>query len=369
MPINNNLFGVYKSFKLNGTTVVASSVTRNRNMQASPENYVQGTPKARVMSIGAVEETLTVNAPLFVGGGSAVDGRYIANAKIEEILNPATASLPLLSGAQFQIGQENSSVTLTLETDGDPNKTTVFEIRSDEVAELDPIANTPTRLAKFYDFRVQIGSRKYFVLSANISVSATVDKRYFFIPGDWGDFRGWGTKTNTTDVLPNVATGIGSTELHYFTLPGQTGIGLTFQPGTQFPWLGISGVKIQGSGQAAVLLQNLNPGTNANFTDAGETINLSLEPGTTDMTLQDPGIARTEAADFRIEIYDPLWHQDQLNSPLIFDQTWANSHGGLGWTSFLSPMIDTSRSIVHTSNFSLNPGLMTVDFSFICYVK
>ena len=103
MPINNNLFGVYKSFKLNGTTVVASSVTRNRNMQASPENYVQGTPKARVMNIGAVEETLTINAPLFVGGGSAVDGRYIANAKIEEILNPSTATLPLLSGAQFQI--------------------------------------------------------------------------------------------------------------------------------------------------------------------------------------------------------------------------------------------------------------------------
>ena len=67
MPINNNLFGVFKSFKLGGIKVVATNVSRNRTMAASPVNYVQGTPKARVLDIGKVTETLTVNAPLFIG--------------------------------------------------------------------------------------------------------------------------------------------------------------------------------------------------------------------------------------------------------------------------------------------------------------
>ena len=167
MPINNNLFGVFKSFKLGGIKVVATNMSRNRNMAASPVNYVQGTPKARVLDIGQVSETLTINAPLFIGTGSTVDGRYIANKKIEEILSPTTATLPLLTSATFTIGAEQSSVSLNLESDGDPNNLTAFEILNSEVEELNP-ALGPTRLAKFYDFRVQIGSRKYFMRNANI---------------------------------------------------------------------------------------------------------------------------------------------------------------------------------------------------------
>lgn len=64
MPVNNNLFGVYKSFKLNNNKLVAASVTRNRQMEASAVNFLQGTPKSRVMDIKGVSETLTVNAPL-----------------------------------------------------------------------------------------------------------------------------------------------------------------------------------------------------------------------------------------------------------------------------------------------------------------
>lgn len=128
MPINNNLFGVFKSFKLGGIKVVATNVSRNRTMAASPVNYVQGTPKARVLDIGKVTETLTVNAPLFIGTGSTVDGRYIANRKIDEILSPTTATLPLLTSANFTIGADSSSVSLSLESDGDPNNIQAFEI-------------------------------------------------------------------------------------------------------------------------------------------------------------------------------------------------------------------------------------------------
>ncbi len=345
MPINNNLFGVYKSFKISGNRVVADNLTRNRQMTASPVNYVQGTPKARVMDIQGVSETLSLSAPIFVGCGSSVDGRFLANTKINEILNPSTAKLPILTNATFNIGEQQSSVSMTLESDGDPNNATTFEIRSDEVPELSPIAPYgPTRLAKFYDIRVQIGQRKFFVMSATINVQAQSQKANFFIPGDWGDYRGWG-----------VYGGTGSTQLTIKNEDGSPrgGVGVTFQPGTQYPFLGISSIQITGSGKAAVLLEDLN--TDNDFTDTNEAINLSLQTGTTDMTLQNPGYADTEAQNFIIEIYDPVWAA-------------MPASGGTGWSSLLPGTINLTKSIVNTSNFTLGTGLLTVDFGFLCYV-
>ena len=344
MPINNNLFGVYKSFKISGNRVVADNLQRNRQMTASPVNYVQGTPKARVMDIQGVTETLSLTAPIFVGCGSSVDGRFLANTKINEILNPSTATLPLLTNATFNIGEQQSSVSLTLESDGDPNNSTAFQIRSDEVPELSPIAPYgPTRLAKFYDIRVQIGQRKFFVMSATITVQAQSTKANFFIPGDWGDYRGWG-----------VYGGTGSTQLTLKNedLSARAGTGVTFQPGTQFPFLGISSIQITGSGKAAVLLEDLN--ADNDFEDTNEAINLSLKTGTTDMTLQNPGFADTEAQNFVIEIYDPVWA--------------AGGGAGSGWSSLLPGTINLTKSIVNTSNFTLGTGLLTVDFGFLCYV-
>lgn len=344
MPINNNLFGVYKSFKISGNRVVADNLQRNRQMTASPVNYVQGTPKARVMDIQGVTETLSLTAPIFVGCGSSVDGRFLANTKINEILNPSTATLPLLTNATFNIGEQQSSVSLTLESDGDPNNSTAFQIRSDEVPELSPVAPYgPTRLAKFYDIRVQIGQRKFFVMSATITVQAQSTKANFFIPGDWGDYRGWG-----------VYGGTGSTQLTLVNedLSARGGTGVTFQPGTQFPFLGISSIQITGSGKAAVLLEDLN--ADNDFEDTNEAINLSLKSGTTDMTLQNPGFADTEAQNFVIEIYDPVWA--------------AGGGAGVGWSSLLPGTINLTKSIVNTSNFTLGTGLLTVDFGFLCYV-
>jgi hypothetical protein len=296
------------------------------------------------MDIQGVTETLSLTAPIFVGCGSSVDGRFLANTKINEILSPSTAKLPLLTNATFNIGEQQSSVSITLESDGDPNNSTAFEIRSDEVPELSPIAPYgPTRLAKFYDIRVQIGQRKFFVMSATITVQAQSTKANFFIPGDWGDYRGWG-----------VYGGTGSTQLTLVNedLSARTGTGVTFQPGTQFPFLGISSIQITGSGKAAVLLEDLN--TDNDFTDVNESINLSLQTGTTDMTLQNPGFADTEAQNFVIEIYDPVWA--------------AGGGAGVGWSSLLPGTINLTKSIVNTSNFSLGTGLLTVDFGFLCYV-
>ena len=180
-------------------------------------------------------------------------------------------------------------------------------------------------------------------MSATITVQAQSTKANFFIPGDWGDYRGWG-----------VYGGTGSTQLTLKNedLSARTGTGVTFQPGTQFPFLGISSIQITGSGKAAVLLEDLN--TDNDFTDVNESINLSLQTGTTDMTLQNPGFADTEAQNFIIEIYDPVWA--------------AGGGAGSGWSSLLPGTINLTKSIVNTSNFSLGTGLLTVDFGFLCYV-
>lgn len=337
MPINNNFYGVYKSLQIGGNKVVVTSANRDRTMEAQAVNYIQGTPKARVMNVGGVEETITLESPVFVGAGSSVDGRNLANTKIQEILTAGTGgSLPLLSSAKFNISQEGATVSLTLLSDGNPYNTTVFDIRSDEVPELDPITYGPTRLGRFYDFRVQIGTRTYFIISANISVEVGTEKQYFFMPGGWEDARGYGPAGSGVTFDASYSS-----------------IGNSYYPGTQFPWIGVNSIKISGGGQAAVLLQNLNSGSDNDFLDAGEATNLSLEPGTTDMTLQRPGIAVSENTPFRLELWSPEY----------------KAAGGSGWTSLLPSSIDTRVSLVNTSNFKLSTGLLTVDFSFLCWVK
>jgi len=41
MPLNNNLFGVYKSIKVNNTTLVAASADRSRTMEVKAENFIK----------------------------------------------------------------------------------------------------------------------------------------------------------------------------------------------------------------------------------------------------------------------------------------------------------------------------------------
>lgn len=348
MPVNNNFLGIYKTFKISGRRIAANSVSRNRNMETSPQNFLIGTQKAKVLNIGGVSEDITISAPLLVGSGASVDGRYLSNIKLLEILNPETAQLPLMKSFSYSIGSDSTSMTINLESDGDPNNISAFEIRSDEIPEFDP-SNGQTRQAKFYDFRVRIGSRECFILSANITVDSEIEKKYFLIPGYWSDYRGWGDPTLAGLAITN--SSIGSTNITI------SGYGVTYQPGTQFPFMGIGGLKVSGNGKAAVFLENLTDegGTGAStFLDNGETTNLSLKPGTTDMTLQDPGVVRYENVPLTLEIYDQAF----------FDAYPS----GLGWTSLLPTSLNLTKSVVHTSNFSLNPGMMTVDFNFTCWI-
>ena len=129
--------------------------------------------------------------------------------------------------------------------------------------------------------------------------------------------------------------------LHSSPLLVPSGSG-TITAGYQFPFLGISGIKITGKGKAAVILRDI-PGT-ANYGDyyffdyyGGETvgtdesINLGLSRGQSDLTFQRPGEAVAEAQSFRLEIFDGLTDN--------------------AWESLLPVTIDTSKSVVSTQTF------------------
>lgn len=105
MPLNNNLFGVYKSLKVSGRTYVAESANRNVSMEVDAKNYIQGSPKARVLNIGGTKETISITAPILVGAGSAVDGRELANTKIAEILDPTLQHFQFLKVQSTKLAQ------------------------------------------------------------------------------------------------------------------------------------------------------------------------------------------------------------------------------------------------------------------------
>jgi hypothetical protein len=77
MPVNNKLYGVYKLLELGGQKYIVERANRNRQMEATPKNYVQGTAKSRIMDIGGIFEEISVSLPILVGGAAenGLDGR------------------------------------------------------------------------------------------------------------------------------------------------------------------------------------------------------------------------------------------------------------------------------------------------------
>jgi hypothetical protein len=89
MPINNDILGIYKQvYVLTGGTAVSYIVeTANRNISidANPKILIAGSPKTRIMDIGGITETISISAPILIGGGAAYDGRALVGNKITEI--------------------------------------------------------------------------------------------------------------------------------------------------------------------------------------------------------------------------------------------------------------------------------------------
>jgi hypothetical protein len=313
---------------------IVESASRSLTIDAQPKVLMQGSPKTRIMDIGGVTETISITAPILIGGGASADGRAIATQKINEILDPATASLPILKSASYSINEGGGSVSLTLESDGDSGigNSSFYVVNSNTPhPSLNPVgtggsgttAFGPTRVARFYDFRAQIGDRKYFIQEASVDVNVETQKTYFINPYDFSDPDGGyqltgGGGTNLPSVL--------------------SGNGISYKYGTQFPHIGVNGLTISGKGKGAVVVGS----TYASETTAG-------------VTTQSAGrtvLASAGSVTFALEIAQ----QDGFRMSAA--PTWGS----------LIPGIGLSKAIINATNFSVSTGILTVDFDFMCYV-
>ena len=338
MPINNDILGIYKQvYVLTGGTAISYIVeTANRNISidASPKILIAGSPKTRIMDIGGITETISISAPILIGGGAAYDGRALVGNKITEILNPASATLPILKSASYSISEGGGSVSVTLESDGySGSGNSGFYIVNSTTPHpsLNPVgtggsgttAFGPTRVARFYDFRAKIGGRQYFIQEASVDVNVETSKAYFINPYDFTDpTNGYSYSGGGGTVLPSVLGGFG----------------ISWAYGSQFPHIGVNGITISGKGKGAVVVGS----TYASETTAG-------------ITTQSAGktiLASTEDVTFALEIAGGTG-----NNPSVAP-SWQNLIAGIG----------LSKSIINATAFSVSTGILTVEFDFMCYV-
>ena len=338
MPINNDILGIYKQVYVltSGTAIsyIVESANRNVSIDAQPKVLIAGSPKTRIMDIGGVTETISITAPMLIGGGAAYDGRALVGNKIIEILNPATATLPILKSASYSISEGGGSVSVTLESDGNAasgNSGFYLVNSTTPHPSLNPVgtggsgttAFGPTRVARFYDFRAKIGGRQYFIQEANVDVNVETSKAYFINPYDFTDpTAGYRYSGNGGTVIPSVLGGFG----------------ISWAYGSQFPHIGVNGITISGKGKGAVVVGSAY----ASETTAG-------------ITTQTPGktiLASTEDVTFALEI------AGVSGNNMAGTTTWQDLIAGIG----------LSKSIINATAFSVSTGILTVEFDFMCYV-
>ena len=103
MPLNNDILGIYKAVYIYTSGVAVSyivdSVTRSVSMEASPKVMMTGSPKTRIMDLGGVTETISIQAPILIGGGASADGRALLSYKINEIIDTSSQKSGSKSGS------------------------------------------------------------------------------------------------------------------------------------------------------------------------------------------------------------------------------------------------------------------------------
>jgi len=386
MPIRNQLFGVYKLLELKSPTgntyrpYLAETASRRRTMEVNAKNFIQGTAKNRILDIGAISETFSFKLPILVGGASDMDGRTLILDYLAAALNESSTNLPLITSASISVSSEGgATVDVEMLSDGVPSQMP-FRITNRPIDSigvggvsqpLDPINSDrgPTRVAKFYDFRAKIGKFVYYIMEAKVVIKVNTEKKYFIA----GKQTGWGdgqqfVSAAITNPLQSTSTTDGS---------GNLGGNNPYNFGTQFPFIGVSGITVEGSGKAAVELTDVQEDTKYDFDDYNsgppgkyEGVNVDLtenggEGGNNyELTWQTPGVVRTSAlqagdaseAGFALEIWD------------------AYKSGGAGWINLFKnssgvDVINLTKSVVKSSNFQVSTGVMTSDFEFQCWVK
>lgn len=309
MPLRNKLFGVFKVMTIkdsNGDLKVtlATSASQNRTMKVDQKNYIQGTAESRILDIGTLSETIDIEAPILIGPASALDGRTLLNTQIKQAATVTSQVLPILSSAKISI-DATSGGTVSLQLKSDGQKSDVFQVKDGSPpAELDPLVAGPSRVAKNYDFQVVFGPYVAYVQKATISVDVQTEETVFLATGD----------SNAPDAA--------------------------FM-GTQYPFLGVSGIKVSGEGTAAVIT-SVSPGDGQNDPQ---------DPSTQDLTIQTGGQVNKTTNDFQLNVFDG-------NGGVINLFVYEGK-----------PLVDLSKAAITSTNFQVGTGILTVNFGFTAWVK
>jgi hypothetical protein len=316
------------------------------------------------MDIGGIFEEISVSLPILVGGAAenGLDGRGLLNTYIQQALDENSTAIPLITSARVSITQEQANIQANFLSDGRPSSqafiVTNFPVDSVPGSPLDPQVAGPTRVARFYDFRCRIGGIIYYIMEATLEVTVQTDRKYFIA----GSEVGWGDSAQY--VHPDLETTHNPLKSNEANNP--------YNFGTQFPFIGVTGIRVQGSGKAAVELSDLSTPVDYDFNDYAtpqakwEAINVDLtaDGGNNgnhyELTWQQPGEVRTAA--------------DQLNDPTAVGfqlQIWNPSSTTTGaWEDLLQGSgLNLDYSVVTKSDFQVTTGILTVDFSFINWVK
>jgi hypothetical protein len=344
MPVGNKFIAKYRTIFINGTQYLAESFNRSKTMDANDIGLLQGTVLAQILDIGGVAETISLDVPILVGGASVYDGRALLNEKLDELVDPAQNALPILENATINISKDRCTASISLLSDGQPG-TSYFTVggaqgtasSADPSYYLNPANNVPTRLAKWFDFRIGVGPYQLYIEQLTLNVKASTSKLYFmFGPGATG----------------SLSQDIPTSNPYNF--------------GTQFPWIAVTNVAISGSGTAAVEMNFGSSTINGEYGyhSGEEAVNVSINGDTaTELSLQRPGNVLWENTGFTLEIFVPT-------TPSVAD-TSVNytAQAGAYHAVFDSSVVDFSKCVITKADFKMPAGdKMTVNFDFHCWV-
>jgi hypothetical protein len=345
MPLNNFFYGIYNIVSLNssGTTpspYIIKDLTVDDTMNANVAFYMQGDLSPKILNIDTVKETLSVSSPILVStaavnsSNALKDGRQLlfdfVNYKYGTTLGQisytgnAFNSLPMISRITISIGAEESSVSMDLLSDGDPNNSrNIYNIKKGTSQLITSVGlNNQSRVAKSWDFLVNLGGILYYVENATITVTADNSEKKFL-----------GVYPFVYDQVP--ADGLNN---------GIYTTGSTYS-NWQFPFIAQGGIKIEASGKASISIDANNASINfINPANQNPITTRAALLAASNVTLQDAGVFTPGSGSFQIWLAN-------AGSPI---QMMPNA-------------LTITNAIITKKNAKFTPQNMEIDFNLLAY--
>lgn len=176
MPIDNRLFGVWKTFLYGGVAYVVENVNESVSQEIQTKYYIMGTAMPRVLAIQGAEATFDITAPLLISeigvnrtglpADPIKDGLTLASGLSAAYMNPNLNLDPymIFKNIGFSVSADQGA-SYKIQAVGDYNSLAsegaggafTFGLEDPSTAGYPLPENFVYRVASFYDFDVNIG--------------------------------------------------------------------------------------------------------------------------------------------------------------------------------------------------------------------